>query len=103
MRNPERPELAEITAREGLPIEIRTLDVNSDESVRNCFASVAEPLDVLVNNAGVENHGSIEELPMEAFVATMNTNYLAAVQSLECKVASICFESKHKRGSLSDC
>ncbi len=44
MRNPERSELAEIADHEHLPIEIRKLDVNSDESVGNCFANVAEPL-----------------------------------------------------------
>jgi len=89
MRNPERSELAEISAREHLPIEIRTLDVDSDESVRNCFASVAEPLDVLVNNAGVEKHGSVEDLPMEAFVATMNTNYLGAVRCIKAVLPSM--------------
>ena len=84
MRNPDRaPELAEIAATERLPIEIRALDVDFDESVRNCFANVAEPLDVLVNNAGVECHGSIEELPMEAFLATVNTNYLGAARCIK--------------------
>jgi NAD(P)-dependent dehydrogenase (short-subunit alcohol dehydrogenase family) len=76
-------ELQEVTASERLPIEIRTLDVDSDDSVRACFASVPAPLDVLVNNAGVECHGSIEELPMEAFLRTMNTNYLGAVRCIK--------------------
>lgn len=89
MRNPERSELPEIAAREHLPIELRTLDVNSDESVRNCFTGLTEPLDVLVNNAGVETHGSIEELPMEAFVATINTNYLGAVRCIKAVLPSM--------------
>lgn len=84
MRNPARaPQLAETAQREGLPISIHTLDVDSDESVRGCFAEVGGTLDVLVNNAGVEAHGSIEELPMEAFLATMNTNYLGAVRCIK--------------------
>src|SRR3954452_6301356 len=77
------PELREIIDRERLPIEIHTLDVDSDQSVRECFESVTEPLDVLINNAGVEVHGSIEELPFEAFLATINTNYLGAVRCIK--------------------
>ena len=76
-------ELREIGSRERLPLEILQLDVDSDESVASCFASIAEPLDVLVNNAGVECHGSIEETPMDAFVATMNTNYFGAVRCMK--------------------
>ena len=84
MRNPARaPQLAEITKRERLPIRIHRLDVDSDESVRACFSEIREPIDALVNNAGVECHGSIEELPMEAFLATINTNYLGAVRCIK--------------------
>ena len=81
MRNPARaPQLAEAAQREGLPIQICPLDVDSDESVVRCLGEIKEPIDALVNNAGIECHGSIEELPMEAFVTTMNTNYLGAVR-----------------------
>jgi NAD(P)-dependent dehydrogenase (short-subunit alcohol dehydrogenase family) len=84
MRNPAgAPQLAEIAERENLPIEIHTLDVDSDESVRVCFAGIREPIDALVNNAGVECHGAIEELPMEAFLITMNTNYFGAVRCMK--------------------
>jgi NAD(P)-dependent dehydrogenase (short-subunit alcohol dehydrogenase family) len=84
MRNPSRaPELQQIAAREGLPIEIRTLDVDSDESVRACFPAIAEPVDVLVNNAGVEQHGSIEDLPLDAFLSAINTNYIGAVRCIK--------------------
>src|SRR5690242_15867644 len=84
MRNPAAaPQLGEIATRERLPIEIRTLDVDSDDSVRDCFAGIREPIEALVNNAGVERHGSIEELPMEAFLATMNTNYFGAVRCIK--------------------
>ena len=83
MRNPARaPRLGEIAKDEGLAIEIRELDVDSGESVRQCFAHIPV-VDVLVNNAGIERHGSIEELPIEDFVATMNTNYLGAVRCVK--------------------
>jgi NAD(P)-dependent dehydrogenase (short-subunit alcohol dehydrogenase family) len=84
MRHPNRaPQLSEIAGRERLPITVHKLDVDSDDSVRTCFAEIPAPLDVLVNNAGVERHGSIEELPMEAFLATMNTNYFGAVRCIK--------------------
>ncbi len=84
MRDPSRaPQLQQIAARERLPIEVRTLDVDSDESVRACFANLGGPLDVLVNNAGIEHHGSVEEMPIEAFAAIMNTNYLGAVRCIK--------------------
>ena len=50
--------------------------------VRDCFANISEPIDALVNNAGVP-HGSIEELPMEDFISTMNTNYFGAVRCIK--------------------
>ena len=83
MRNPAgAPQLGEVAKRESLPIEIRSLDVDSDKSVHDCFANINEAIDALVNNAGVERHGSIEELPIEAFVDTMNTNYFGAVRCI---------------------
>lgn len=60
-----------------------TLDVDSDDSVRACFAAIAEPIDVLVNNAGIEVHGSVEELPMESVIAVMNTNYFGTVRCIQ--------------------
>jgi len=84
MRNPKRaPQLGEITNQERLPIHIRTLDVDSDDSVRECLIHIGEPLDVLVNNAGVERHGSVEELPMEDVIAIMNTNYFGALRCIK--------------------
>jgi NAD(P)-dependent dehydrogenase (short-subunit alcohol dehydrogenase family) len=86
MRNPARaPELAERASAENLPISILTMDVDSDQSVSDCFAAIyrqGEPIDVLVNNAGIERHGSVEELPMEDFRATMETNYFGALRCM---------------------
>ena len=86
MRNPARaPELGTRAAAEKLPISILTMDVDSDQSVANCFAQTfgqGGQIDVLVNNAGVERHSTTEELPMEAFRATMETNYFGALRCI---------------------
>ncbi len=86
MRSPARaPELGRRASAEGLPISILAMDVDSDRSVADCFRTVYRQdaqIDVLVNNAGVERHGSVEELPMEAFRATMETNYFGALRCI---------------------
>jgi NAD(P)-dependent dehydrogenase (short-subunit alcohol dehydrogenase family) len=86
MRDPARaPQLAEQVSREGLAVSILTMDVDSDQSVADCFAAIyrqGEQIDVLVNNAGIERHGSVEELPMEDFRATMETNYFGALRCI---------------------
>jgi NAD(P)-dependent dehydrogenase (short-subunit alcohol dehydrogenase family) len=86
MRNPARaPQLAEQVSREGLPVSILTMDVDSDQSVADCFAAIyrqGEQIDVLVNNAGIERHGSVEELPMEDFRSIMETNYFGAIRCI---------------------
>lgn len=86
MRAPSRaPELGEQAAKESLPISILTMDVDSDESVSQCFNTLTQQdveIDVLVNNAGIERHGSIEELPFEAFRQVMETNYFGAIRCI---------------------
>ena len=90
MRNPVRsPELAETAAKEGLPIRISTMDVDSDSSVRAGMEGIyreAEHLDVLVNNAGLEGNGSVEELPLETVRAVMETNYFGALRCIQAVV-----------------
>lgn len=92
MRNPAAsPELARISAAEHLPIQIETLDVTSEASVRACFERVQSsgPLDVLVNNAGIERMGSVEETPLEDFVSCMETNYFGALRCIKAVLAAM--------------
>ena len=70
MRNPAgSPELGEQAAKEKLPVRIETMDVDSDESVKQAFGQILAqgPVDVLVNNAGIERTGAIEETPLADF------------------------------------
>jgi NAD(P)-dependent dehydrogenase (short-subunit alcohol dehydrogenase family) len=73
-------------ADESLDVLIYKMDVDSDESVKHCFQSIIKEhgiIDVLVNNAGIERHGSIEELPMADFKAIMETNYFGVIRCIQ--------------------
>jgi NAD(P)-dependent dehydrogenase (short-subunit alcohol dehydrogenase family) len=87
MRNPSQaPQLAEQAAHENLPVKISAMDVDSDDSVRPGIEAIykaAGAIDVLVNNAGVERNGSIEELPLSEFRAVMETNYFGALRCIK--------------------
>ncbi len=87
MRNPDRaPELAQEAAKERLAIHISPMDVDSDESVTTGMAEIfkaAGNIDVLVNNAGIERNGSIEELPMADFRSVMETNYFGVLRCIK--------------------
>jgi NAD(P)-dependent dehydrogenase (short-subunit alcohol dehydrogenase family) len=87
MRQPgQAPELAQIAAREKLPIMISAMDVDSDVSVKEGIGRILKedgPLDVLVNNAGTERTGSVEELPLSEFRAVMETNYFGAIRCIQ--------------------
>lgn len=87
MRNPARaPELAQVVAAENLPITISAMDVDSDVSVAEGVAWItrqAGPIDVLVNNAGIERLGPVEEVPLAEFRAVMETNYFGAIRCIQ--------------------
>jgi len=93
MRNPAgSPELAQIAAREKLPITISVIDVDSDASVRDGIAQIRRKhgsIDVLVNNAGVERLGSVEEVSLADFRAAMETNYFGALRCIQAVVTDM--------------
>jgi NAD(P)-dependent dehydrogenase (short-subunit alcohol dehydrogenase family) len=87
LRNPSRaPQLGEIAAREKLPVSVLSMDVDSDQSVREVVSELHRQggaLDVLINNAGIERMGSVEDLPLEAFRSVMETNYFGALRCIQ--------------------
>jgi NAD(P)-dependent dehydrogenase (short-subunit alcohol dehydrogenase family) len=89
MRNPPgSPELGDQAAKEKLPIRIETMDVDSDQSVQQAFGRILAhaPVDVLVNNAGIERTGAIEETPLADFRTCMETNYFGAIRCIQAVV-----------------
>jgi NAD(P)-dependent dehydrogenase (short-subunit alcohol dehydrogenase family) len=87
MRNPETAAaLKQKIKEESLPIVIATMDVDSDESVKKCIDAIykeTDSVDVLVNNAGIERHGSVEEVSMSDFKAVMETNYFGVLRCIK--------------------
>jgi NAD(P)-dependent dehydrogenase (short-subunit alcohol dehydrogenase family) len=67
------------------PVEMLPLDVRDDASVSACVTSVigaAGRLDVLVNNAGFEQAGALEELSLEEASAQFETNFFGVVRTV---------------------
>ena len=87
MRNPEAAAtLKKLIADENLNVIIYKMDVDSDESVKQAIETIIKEhgnINVLVNNAGIERHGSIEELPMADFKAIMETNYFGVIRCIQ--------------------
>ena len=83
MRNPENAAAFKQNIKEeSLLISIHKMDVDSDESVKECMDAILQEngfIDVLVNNAGIEYNNSVEELAMSDFKAIMETNYFGAL------------------------
>ena len=87
MRNPDgATELKQKIKVESLPISLLKMDVDSDESVEETIKMILKEngtVDVLVNNAGIERHGSVEEMELSAFKAVMETNYFGVIRCVK--------------------
>lgn len=87
MRNPEVATAFQQTIKdESLNISITAMDVDSDESVKQAMDAILQEnggIDVLVNNAGIERNGSIEETDLSDFRAVMETNYFGVLRCVK--------------------
>ncbi len=87
MRNPESAsELKDKIQKESLPISMYKMDVDSDDSVKQTMNNIQNEhgvVDVLVNNAGIERHGTIEEMDISEFKAVMETNYFGVIRCVK--------------------
>lgn len=101
MRNTDSgTQLMSKAKEESLPIEVHQLDVNSDQSVKQCIAAILEkhgPIDILLNNAGIERRGSLEETDISTYEQVMNTNYLGPIR---CSKAVIPYMRKRNSGCI---
>jgi NAD(P)-dependent dehydrogenase (short-subunit alcohol dehydrogenase family) len=101
MRKPENAQaFKQIINDESLDITISKMDVDSDESVSNCIQAIQKengPINILVNNAGIERHGSVEELPMGDIKAIMETNYFGVIRCVKSVLPQM---RKNRSGSI---
>jgi NAD(P)-dependent dehydrogenase (short-subunit alcohol dehydrogenase family) len=64
-------------------VRMVALDVTDADSVRTCVETVlaeAGKIDVLVNNAGIELHGALEETDLDEAYALMETNFFGLIR-----------------------
>ncbi|HEX3275707.1 MAG TPA: SDR family NAD(P)-dependent oxidoreductase [Gemmatimonadales bacterium] len=62
------------------------LDVRDDASVANCLETVTSPegrLDLLVNNAGYEQAGALEEVSLDEARAQFETNFFGVIRMVK--------------------
>jgi NAD(P)-dependent dehydrogenase (short-subunit alcohol dehydrogenase family) len=81
-------------------VEMLCLDVRADDSVHACVEAVVNRsgrLDVLVNNAGYELAGALEELSSEEATAQFETNFFGVVRMVN---AVLPLMRQQKRGHI---
>jgi len=72
-----------VSAKRPSDYKLLTLDVCSEDSVKACVESVlkqADGIDVLVNNAGYELGGALEEISLDEAQAQFETNFFGVVR-----------------------
>lgn len=93
MRNPEKSNL--ITKRatsEKLPLQALSLDVNIEKSVTdgiNKILNESERIDVLVNNAGFDLMGPLEETSMIEIKGQFETNLFGAIRTMQAVIPTM--------------
>ncbi len=82
-RHPQSAAELRALAADSPSVEVRTLDVTDDWSVRSCVGAIVTNLgriDLLVNNAGAGHRGTLEQLTIDEIATTMDVNFLGVVR-----------------------
>ena len=82
----KRLQIGDIAKNENLPLEVIQLDVNNDKSVTDAINRIAEEknrIDIVVNNAGFDLMGALEETSMDEIKAQFETNFFGAVRVMQ--------------------
>jgi NAD(P)-dependent dehydrogenase (short-subunit alcohol dehydrogenase family) len=69
LRNVDKSKrITDVVSKDDLPLEVLQLDVTDDRSVRDAIDTILEKrerIDVVVNNAGYDAFGAVEDLSIE--------------------------------------
>lgn len=84
MRNTDKGnKLKEIAEKENVNLKIIKLDVTDDHSIKNAINEIVQEtnrIDVLVNNAGNNIAGAVEDLSIEEFKEQFETNFFGLIR-----------------------
>lgn len=100
MRDPAAGAALERSARdEGLRVEVLRLDVADPASIENALATAAAagPLDVLVNNAGIELRSPIEDASEEDVRRQFDTNVFGPLRTIRAVLPGM---RERRRGTI---
>ena len=101
MRNLEKSSnITEVSKNENLPLQAIQLDVNNEKSVKEGINSISkekERIDCVVNNAGYDLIGPLEETSMDEIKAQFETNFFGAIRAMQ---AVIPLMRKKKSGRI---
>ena len=79
-------QIIDIAKNENLPLQAIQLDVNNDKSVTDAINRIVnekDRIDVVVNNAGYDLMGALEETSMDEMKAQFETNFFGAVRVMQ--------------------
>ena len=76
-------QLTNITKKKNLPLQVIRLDVNDDKSVKDAINTIVKEkdgIDVVVNNAGYDLMGALEETLLDELKGQFETNLFGPVR-----------------------
>jgi NAD(P)-dependent dehydrogenase (short-subunit alcohol dehydrogenase family) len=79
-------QIIDIAKNENLPLQVIQLDVNNDKSVTDAINRIANDkgrIDVVINNAGYDLMGALEETSIDEIKAQFETNFFGAVRVMQ--------------------
>ena len=78
--------IEKIANKENLPLEVLSMDVDNDDSVRNAIHKIIDEkkkIDILVNNAGYGLFGALEDISIEEIKKQFETNLFGAIRTIK--------------------
>jgi short-subunit dehydrogenase len=78
--------IEKIANEENLPLEVLSMDVDNDTSVKNAIHKILDEkkkIDILVNNAGYGLFGALEDIAIEEIKKQFETNLFGAIRTIK--------------------
>ena len=75
--------LNDIVEKEKLPLKVLELDVTDDKSVKDAISQIKDEssrIDVLVNNAGYDVMGAVDDISIDGFKSQFETNLFGVIR-----------------------